>query len=396
MKKLLLSTSALVVLMSASALAGEAMKVNLQGSLDVQAATRDVKSKYVLLNNNNNNVSNLKKIAFNTEAELGIGAIGKLENGLSYGGRIGIQTNTGQNKKSARTRLDQSYVFVETDMLGRVEVGSNFNAETTMKVDASSIAVASGGAMGTWNTYSGVNIQGFDFLPNVITVNGNRKEGTRQITYYSPTASGIKFGLSYIPDSTNVGENQGVKGKLDAMDNSIGLKDQVVAGVHYTNQFDEVTLSGSVIGQVASAKRLFDTGVIDANTKLKGLRKWAVGAQIDYAGVSLVGAYGSLGNSYRATNLTNNTQEEKSKKSYWSTGVRYTQGPIAASLTYVDAKNGATKLQVVSLGSEYKVAEGFVPYLQVDWFSNKDKANLSSVGDKQKGTVYAVGTRLQF
>ena len=76
-------------------------------------------------------------------------------------------------------------------------------------------------------------------------------------------------------------------------------------------------------------------------------------------------------------------------------------GPMSTSLTYLNGKkasknddNGTVKTQIVSLGADYEVAPGLTPFAEVSMVTvkpgNKD------LNDKNKATVFMIGTKLKF
>jgi predicted porin len=407
MKKLLLLTTALVSVTAGVALA-DAPTISVGGLLDFQGAGKSHKKLANRDADSHHMTSNNKRVGFSTEALANIKAEGKTDNGLGYGAVVVLKTET--NRAKNYEAMDKSYLFLESG-LGKVELGSNYGASKTMKVDGSSVARATGGIDGDAVEYvlnSRSYMEANASTPDAQKVGGNvyfltspnhfeevvtkadstRHESFRKITYYTPTFEGFQAGISYTPDTANTGSNVATDG-LAA--HSLGdVKNMVSGGISYSNQFDQVTFSASATGEYGNANNFNQTNA----DKKKDLRTYAFGASLSYANFTLAGSYGNWGKSLLKKFPT--TGQAKYKNShYYTAGLSYIQGPVGASVTYFESKYQKNKFQNISVGADYKLAPGLMPYAEVSFVEMK-AADAGLQARKNKATVYILGTMLKF
>ncbi len=115
---------------------------------------------------------------------------------------------------------------------------------------------------------------------------------------------------------------------------------------------------------------------------------------VSYAGFTAGGSYGDVPQLGQAS--ANDTSA-----SYWTAGVGYEFGPFGTSVTYMEStvehQGGATvadkEFSNLSIGADYKLAPGLVPYVEVSFFDTDD--NVAASVDNS-GTVFIVGTELNF
>ena len=83
---------------------------------------------------------------------------------------------------------------------------------------------------------------------------------------------------------------------------------------------------------------------------------------------------------------------------YLNVAVAYGQGPIKTSVSYFKSNQFANTLNSVTLGSEYKLAPGLLPYAELSYFEAKGKPSFYPEAPKRKtrGTVAVLGAKLKF
>ena len=239
----------------------------------------------------------------------------------------------------------------------------------------------------------------------------NGDEKSRKINYYTPEYNGFQAGLTYTPDARNSGQDdisklQGASGyNLPTVTNAIS------GGLSWEGEFEKSqSLKVSVVGETSST-------TVSAADKAAGNRyynaKSAIfGAQYAYEDFSVAASYGNEGKS----GLAKNTALAVKGGSFWTVGTAYVQGPVGASLTYMNSTLNKNKLSLVSLGLDYQVAPGLLPYVEVTYFTAKGKntytapnasatsapnASATSATNiagayKNKGTAFILGTKLSF
>ncbi len=202
-------------------------------------------------------------------------------------------------------------------------------------------------------------------------------EDANKISYYSPRFSGLQLGLSYAPDTT-------VSGTADAFSNAAFIslfgslagtyEDVIEVGVNYKGASQDVTYGVSLTGQFGDSKA---AGAED-------LEAYAIGAELGYREFSLAASYGDWQESGQAVGAG-------ADQDYFSVGVGYENGPVAASVTYLDSEAGALKHENIVVGAEYNAAAGLTPYAEVSIFDLDD-----GTGAGNEGTAVLLGTQLNF
>ncbi|AIL64711.1 Outer membrane protein (porin) [Rickettsiales bacterium Ac37b] len=419
MKKFLISTTALVAIVATSAFAevpttpANGLTVSAGGIVDFQAGFRNQKKGYkVNLSENNRNV------AFMGHAKAYLSATARADMGFKYGGVIQLNTNVVNYSGNKDAKMEHTYVFVETG-LGRVELGTNSSATQAMKVDASSIARATGGIDGDWDNY--VNTAAYypdgvtgavdqldteymsspDFLSAYRYDSKWTSEKARKISYYTQRYNGVQFGISYTPDTGVIGRSyNGGVGENTAYNTRSGtqgviprspraIKNLVSGGFNYTNQFDQVGFSASLLGELGKG-----THSASETTKHRNLRAWQAGAALDYAGFSVAGSYGSTNKKFANVVPASDTTKYKDLK-YWTAGLAYAQGPIGVSATYMNSEWMKNKFNNVVVGADYQLAPGLMPYVEAAFFEYKPKRG-GKITKKNRGESYIIGTEVRF
>ncbi|MFN7038510.1 MAG: porin [Alphaproteobacteria bacterium] len=350
-----------------------------------------------------------KDVIFKNTARIYAKAEGQADAGFKYGAVVGLKTTVDKSRKNASDNLDRSYLFVESEA-GRIELGSNHSAGKTMKVDSSNFARATGGVNGSWYKYYNFGYKSLDtdyadapFLTSgdnfVDYLNKWSDEDTRKITYYSPRMSGFQFGVSYTPDATNRGNNTREDNKYVGYNDaasSLNIKDLFSAGLNYTQQFDQMTLSLSATGETGKVNHKI------ANIKnTKNTQSYAFGGSLEYANLTFGGSYGVMSKKNFAANVSDAPLFSYIGKDakYWSAGVGYVQGPIGASVNYFESDLKGTNvhntLKAVSVGVDYKLAAGMLPYAEVTMLDPRAKT-VGTATPRNKGSVFIVGTQFKF
>jgi predicted porin len=405
MKKILLGTSALIgaALLASAATAGEDPKVTIGGFSNFEAGWT-----------NSDFDQNERDRVFRNVNELHFNIAGKTDAGLGYGAEIDLQADidgagststpgsTGSGSVARRT-----YGWLQGDNWGHLEFGSNDGVARTLKVDASSIARATGGIDGDWTyfadvngtknpalsngpagTFTGAITNNFITAPRLPVEHGAASgfandafSNDTKITYYTPRFSGFQLGVSYAPDLANRGQ------ATSRVDTSAGgsTGDIWEGGINYENQFDNVGVAVAATGETGSTKQ---TGVSTIND----LGAWNVGAKLSYMGFSLAGSYGDWRDSLDISGT---------KADYWTVGGAYETGPFGASVTYLSSEDktsvGAVsqknKFQDISVGVDYKLAPGLTPYVEYTWY-DIDPSGVANF--ENKGNVVIVGSELSF
>ncbi|MEI6187671.1 MAG: porin [Alphaproteobacteria bacterium] len=414
----------------------EGLSVSVGGSFDGQAATRSQKKSYTLAVDSQNNTyaqgitPGNKNVGFNTVAAIHAIAKNKTVEGTTYGAQIGILATTRGQKPAGKSSLDRTFLFVENDGMGRFEAGSNDGVASAMRTGADSIARATGGIDGDWYNYvaltaliNGRNIDNNNNNLNAIpapttyltkyqddiiqdVIGGN--EQSRKINYYTPEYNGFQAGLTYTPDARNSGQdNIGILGRLNSTENPYtqpAAKNAISGGLSWTGKFEKnQSLKVSVVGETSNTT--VTAADKAAGNKYYDAKSVIVGGQYSYEDFSVAASYGNQGKSGFAKNTTGVGLKGGS---FWTLGAAYVQGPVGASVTYMNSTLNKNTLNLISLGLDYQVAPGLLPYAEVTYFNIKGKhlyiaptatapaATNTALAYKNKGTAFILGTKLMF
>jgi hypothetical protein len=375
MKKILLGTTGLVgAALIATAASAETPKVTLGGFSDFQAGWT-----------NDDRDAGLRDNAFRQDNTVTVKVDGKTDAGLGYGAQIDIQADISGDTDNGGTNANRTFTYLSGNW-GRAELGGNKSIASTMRVDASTLAVATGGINGEWTSFvNGAPTTGAGYITTAglpsqhgsTTAFGDESTyNATKINYYTPKFAGFQAGFSYTPDNTARGQT------VNRAKNDGALGEVYNLGLSYDNQFSGVKVSASATGEFANA----------GAAASKDVEAYNVGALLGYKGFSVAGSYGDWSDS----NTTRNVDS-----SYWTAGLGYEAGPVGLSATYLEStREGGTGVtdndfQNIVVGADYKLAPGLTPYAEVSFydFDNNRKAATTY---SNSGTSVILGTQVAF
>jgi len=386
-------------------------EVKIGAEMYLQGGTR-------IQSNNNTNVSkNNDDIGFDSSVAAHLSVSNRSFNDWVYGLQLGLRTNNISESKAGNDYLDRSYLWLEKDNYGRIEIGSNISAASSMQTNGTSVAVATGGADGAWGKYAQsdtISASGSDQVKssNFITSPGllfketnfedvNGHERSRKITYYTPKHYGFQFGASYIPDVTN---NGGYATMPNPSTANRQEKNALAFGVTWEKTIapkQEVKLA--LVGEYAKSTRSpKDIELSRTYTKAKAIE---FGGTYKYDDITIGASYG--------THWKSNIQKISDpipNAFFYTAGVKYDiTEDLRTSLTYFHGEKFKNPMDVVGFGVEYNLVPGFLPYLDIVHFDMKQKFNyaakafnedgqssLTSSNFRNKGTAFIFGTKLSF
>lgn len=400
------------------------VKVTIGGDMDFQVGSTNQSDRFEYLTPSSAapaaNASKVHDFGFVNNSDIKV-AVDAQHAGLKYGGRIVINANTSATKLGHGAPAGETMVYTES-MFGRLEGGSTASATLNMKAAAAS--VATGGAdQGDWQYWVNPvwNVAGGNMdksLSNTFLMNGslpadynsvadNASSSTtytlnsaaNKLSYYTPSWNGLKLGVSYTPDSAVSGTTSGLAGVAEnnaasSTQDAQGFKNIVSGGALFTHSMDKVSMKFSLLGQTGSSK---DFGA----EKRKDLRAYEVAGGVGYMGFNLGGSYGSWGDSGQKEIAG----KKHVKTDYYTVSLGYEYNSLALSTKYFGSNKGGVndgvnqgnknKLTAWSLGAQYKLAQGFMPYVEYTNFKlTQNRAASTAV--ENKGGVVLVGTKLFF
>lgn len=208
-------------------------------------------------------------------------------------------------------------------------------------------------------------------------------EDASKISYYTPRISGWQFGASFTPDTGNTGTSATISG-----DNSGDIKQAISFGVNYSDNFGNLGFAVSATAENGQFEQ-----ASSATTQRNDLQAYDLGFMVTYLGVTAGASYGNWGDSLQPTtgiyscnynsavdignqNCTATNSTKFGDSSYYTAGLAYQFGPIATSVTYLDSTFQENSYNALSIGFDYRMAKGLMPYLEVtkyDFQSNQPK-----------------------
>ncbi len=317
MRKVLLGTTAMVaagMLASApSAIAAEKLKLGVSGYMEQWFG-------YTA----QDGVSGQDFSGFNQimDAEVFFKGSTELDNGLTVGVDVQLEGNTGGDT------IDESYMWI-SGSFGQFILGSENSAQYKMGYGPSDFGIGLiSGDQPSWVTPIAdaegdkINLTGKGYWRNPMGssswVEVLGMNDTQGISYYTPRFQGVQIGLTYTPEASGAGEDNGSMGNRDT-DNT----DAISAGINYKQSFDNASVGASLgYGTVTRTMAADDS---DPTALSMGL---TVG----------VGGFG-LGASY----ATFDDSGVKNGEGY-AVGANYAMGPWGLSLTYFHGERDGTMM----------------------------------------------------
>lgn len=212
-----------------------------------------------------------------------------LDNGLTFG--VDVQME-GTNNGGGATGIDESYLTIKGDTLGRIDLGNENSAGYKMSVGAPQVK----GGIGI----NSPSISGF--VPISTGAGGNlpwlfRDSGIStwaevlgnndvpRITYYTPSFNGLTLGVSYAA-SSNVAGGGANAGNNFGVNRNVGVNDIFDIAVAYSQSFNGVDIAASARWGTASSEIV---GTSDPEV-------WGIGASVGFSGFEIGGSYGENDN----------------------------------------------------------------------------------------------------
>ncbi|QYX56216.1 porin [Roseovarius sp. SCSIO 43702] len=368
MKKHLLTTSAIALGVAAAAPAS-AQEWNLDwgGFMSQHVAFADV--------TDNTAVNDFDGVVFHSSTEIHFTPSITLDNGLTFG--INVQFE-GENGGGGADGIDETYMIISGDTLGRIEVGSENSAGYKSMVAAPGV---------TSMYINSPSISAFIPLSNALPwqfrqagvsayteVGGNND--VDRISYYTPDFNGLTLGISYA-------RNNGGNAVGSHNNNTVAtLEDIWDIGAYYSQTFGTTSVTIGARYGIADAVA---AGASDPET-------WGIGAQLGFGDFTVGAHYAE--NDQGSTPFAAGQVDQQS----WSIGATY------------DAP-GAWSFEALAFMGEYDIAAGDQEYNAyrigasrdlgpgVDWdiyaiYAEAD--DKATAGTEVKGTVIGTAINLSF
>ncbi|HYH21380.1 MAG TPA: porin [Azospirillum sp.] len=366
------------------------------------------------------NDGGLRSTEMRNRFRLNIIPAAKADNGLEYGGRIRIRSNSASRNMDA----DRAYIFAQ-GTFGQVRAGvSNTFQDETMAgagisrpIDYLPFSIFDQGlnyvgSLGAnQSTINGV-YAGADVGGGAAAAVGNSPtlvwptfgDVATRVVYFSPRLAGVQFGASYTPrsDSNNTDSNRLKTTTVTAAGNQYapGYQDLVEVGVNVVQEFNGVSVKALAAYQTAEA-----TKTSFASDSFKRLSAWTASARVGYAGFSVGGSYTDWGKSLQNGRTASGAAAQRESFKIVHVGAQYTTGPLIVGAGWMHGQDpgsnsiaGKRKVDAYEVGVSYTVAPGLAVQAQYDHVkANSDKAVLASGSNPDdKANVVILRTTLAF
>ncbi len=268
-----------------------------------------------------------------------------------------------------------------------------------MEIDASNIARATGGIDGDFDHYADLDANGagavggsasVDVRPNLVIADADATFADAQkLTYYTPKFSGLQLGVSYTPDTGNIGTASGLSG-VGAPDTDI--ENAFTAGISFDTDLDGIGLAIAAVGEQGDYENNTVGGPAAGDSE--DYTGYSIGAQIDVQGFSLAGNFAN-------TQLDTATGSADLETDIWTIGGAFVNGPYGISVTYLESEStavggGEDEFTNLVVGADYQMAPGFTPYIEAAFFDDTNNNGVSGTTVDNEGSVVLLGAELSF
>ncbi|HSG98547.1 MAG TPA: porin [candidate division Zixibacteria bacterium] len=309
--------------------------------------------------------------AFHTgEGELGIEASNTADNGIKYGFEVVLNINVDDTENA-----DKIYAFLDSDQMGRLQLGSNDDAADSLFVDGSSVLAARAG-------YDGEVADVFKFGDTWLGVGTDNVGKSNKIVYFTPNLGGFTFGVAFTPDAGSSGASYSERDDDGDAENVIGI-----AG-NWVGEFSGVEIVVAGFGEWGQSEN--DTSAagnsVGGSAEPGDVETYGVGATVAYGGFS-VGAGWVTFNDVGVSSSDQASGADAGE--WWDVGVAYRQGPWGVSVGYYESTTGNvsgvsdTKNTVLTFDADYEVAPGWTTAASLSFndAENRDRTQ----GDDNNG-----------
>lgn len=365
-------------------------------------------------------------------SKLGFAAIGQTQLGkitpLEFSLNIVLTGNT-DTKYSVR----ESYLSFKSNV-GTVLLGDTTGVDDRMNFGGRDTQVGTGGIDG--------NFTRFILVPEGVITSvelgyfGDTGDATKA-TYFTPRFEGFQLGASYTPNSDHDGE-----GKL----NTAFAKESIMptpfernafaVGLNYVKPFNDLKVSLSLTGRTGNIRP--ERPYASPNQSLQRHRTqviaigglfeyqgWQLGAQYIWSGKSGQFVGGRVGLNPGVAGLPNldYIASNATAANVFDVGLGYTHGDMSYSIGYLNSTrktgflNYKATANIVTIGGQYNITDGFVAYVEGANYNIKSPAApyelrlraqslnptaqsgaviVGNAGTSQRANAVLLGTKIQF
>lgn len=424
MRKILLTTTALVAFAGAAQAAESPITVTVGGYVDFRAAmfheSNDPVNNATAVEAGSGLVSDRTSHDFESEFRLNIAAQGKAANGIEYGGLISLWNGADFTDNFTgggnRVHEDQAYVWM-SGAWGKALFGDEHGASDLFVYAPT---VGEGQIDGTYTDFTDPRTL-MKLQPSFI----DNTENSTKVTYYTPKVGNanhkIQLGASYAPNFYGQGQNVTKYSTLTlpSATSQAAYVDYVEGTAQYTGAFGPVNtvLSANVQSADPISADVTSGGAPDV-TRLRSFTAWGLGAQAMYAGFTLGGSYVDAGRFNTLETSSDSQGGQNKQQSVWTAGLKYENGPYAVAVsglrgqgynnffakagnltTIADRVNYVKDFSAVGLGATYTWFPGLTTAADVMFFDQQRDDTTNAAGDTDRnnaGHVLMLSQKITF
>ena len=327
MKKVLLGTTALVaatLVAAPGAQASEKIKLQLGGFFGQVVGFADQDDNY-----ESASTTSYKTVDQKSASEIHVMGETKLDNGITVGMRVEFESDSfnGDNGTNGARDLDETFMYLESAPLGRLELGTTAGPAWNLGHRAPNASIIGLNTGDIWVTGVWIATPGEADAAGMMGATG-ALDGSmfNRVNYTTPRFMGLAAGFSYVPDSaanTNVQPEKSVAASF--------------GGSYYstTLAYDD-TLFGVKVGADAHWARKGANNADGAdNAALPApIMYYGGGLNLGYAGFTVGGSYERQQTKAAIKNSADAAGIISADGWKWDAGITYETGPYKVGFTY--------------------------------------------------------------
>ncbi|MEO5336640.1 MAG: porin [Magnetospirillum sp. WYHS-4] len=330
-----LATTALAGLgmAAAPAAASEKIKLQLGGFFGQVVGYADQDDDYERAS-----LTNYKNFDQKSASEIHVKGETKLDNGIAVGMRVEFESDSfnGDNGTNGNRAFDETFMYLESEMLGRLELGTTSGPAWNLGHRAPNASIIGLNTGDIWVGTVYLALPANHSARGAMGATGADDSSMyNRVNYITPRLMGLAAGLTYVPDAA-ANNNAAINKNAAAFNGSYWSG---------TLAYDETIMGVKVGVDGHYARRGVDaaTNVIDAKTEWVG-----GGLNLSYADVTLGGSYERQlsKNATRYNAATTTTSMDGWK---WDLGLTYALGPHTFGVTYT---KGQTQGAILTKGDD--------------------------------------------
>jgi hypothetical protein len=226
---------------------------------------------------------------------------------------------------------------------------------------------------------------------------GGSPEYGRKISYYTPKIKGFQFGISYIPDGSNLGSGKFDKRyHYDLNRNSpykLAVSNALGYGLSWEGKISEIALNTSIAyeqGKTKTEKQLNDKAI-----NFKNLNAYTLGGKIAYDKYTFAASYGN-----HLRSFTSPLYDKLSRDTYlYSLGTKYKYSKtLSSSFHYFFSNHKASKFRSLTASLNYTPISGLETFIEATRYYCNGKSIVQDaiVKENIKGNLFVLGGRIAF